>query len=269
MRKITILVFLLFLNCNSFDSRAQCKNQVTHLSGSAMVNGVNVTVTSSGFADNLIYCSSTSPYLIGFKKPSSHGTGSYTFTFSPPVNFVTLNFSGISNSSSVDEVVKLFVNGSHYSIPSPGIANGCDDLAVLLPSGDIAGCPSCAVSGWSGTTITGPVSFLTVLDTLYMGTLSGGSLFSLFLCEKNAIAEQFGNQGVKIYPNPCSDLITVSSSDFVERTFSLFDVLGRLCLKKNFSTTSTVETSQLAEGLYFYEIRYTDGTAETGKIVKK
>lgn len=52
---------------------------------------------------------------------------------------------------------------------------------MLTPAGNVGGCLGCTVSGWNGTTINGPISSLTVLDTLLSGS-PNGSLFSLFIC---------------------------------------------------------------------------------------
>lgn len=150
------------------------------MSGSVVINGINVTVTSSGNVMSLsTYCPATIPYLPGYTPGPGSGTGSFTFNFVPAVDSVRLNFSGLSNSGGSVERVVLKKNGVHYAIPLPGVPNGCDPMAVLTGGGDIEGCVGCGVSGWSGTRIGGPISQIVVLDTVISGT-PNGSVFSLF-----------------------------------------------------------------------------------------
>lgn len=182
-----IRIVALFLIAESYSNSialAQCTDQVTIQSGSTAIGCTNVSVTKFGVADyDLVYCPfATTPYMPGYNWSSGiSGTGGFVFTFTPPVSGVTLNFSGISYDPSNEEIFKLYVNGSHYAIPNAGTNNACDPMAVLTVSGDIIGCNNCGVSGWNGTSITGPISTIEVIDSLVMGS-PNGSLFSLFIC---------------------------------------------------------------------------------------
>ena len=176
--KIYILTCCLLFSFNI--TRSQCPNQVTHLTGTAIVNGVNVSVSTLGNVDdNTAYCVNTFPYFVGYNSLAGSGDGSYTFDFSPPVNSLTLDFSGISNAGIGQEAVVLEINGVHYPIPAAGDPNGCDQMAVLTPDGDITGCTSCSVSGWLGTTIGGTISSLKVSDVAVWGS-GNGAIFSLY-----------------------------------------------------------------------------------------
>ena len=169
LRKMKILIILIVIcGLETTAVLGQCTHQVLNLSGTASVNGSLVTVNSSGFVDtNSVYCNATYPYFIGYEYNSNmDGDGSYTFSFSPAISAVTLNFSGLSNEFDDIEEVKLFVNGSHYQIPIAGTSNSCDSLAVLTDNGDISACLGCPVSGWNGTTISGPINTLTIKDTV-------------------------------------------------------------------------------------------------------
>lgn len=163
---------------------AQCTDQLMHTSGSAVVAGVNVTVTSVGntCAWNTYCPGVTQPYFIGYAPGPGSGPGSFTFTFSPAINGIRLNFSGASSSAPSIEEVRLHINGAHYAMTAPGVANGCDPMALLTVAGDLTGCTGCGVSGWANTNISGfPISTLTVEDFVVGGT-PNGSLFSLWIC---------------------------------------------------------------------------------------
>lgn len=274
IHQILVGASILLIMTNPINLSSQCTNQVTHLSGSTTINGVNVAVTSSGLVDTYTtYCENTLPYFIGYHWPSSGGIGSYSFNFSPPVNSLTLNFSGISyfnGSPPAQEVIKIYINGSHYTIPSVGTTNSCDPLAMLTPEGDITGCINCGASGWNGTTITGLISSLTVLDTLYVGTNGAGSLFSLFIC--NPVLDGITDPtslATNFYPNPFTDQITFTNSKNEQTTVLLYDFLGRQCLYQTFTNSTVLKTEILSNGIYFYEIRNAKGVLKTGTLLKQ
>ena len=132
------------------ETNAQCLHQVSHINGTEIVNGITVVVSSSGeVGTNTVYCAvDTEPYLIGVNSnPGNSNDGSYTFQFTPPIDSLTLNFSGITYAGSSQEIIKLIVNGNHYPVTSVGNNNSCDTLAVLTPAGNITGCTDCDVSG--------------------------------------------------------------------------------------------------------------------------
>lgn len=252
MKQIFTLLLSGFLTAYS-SLNAQCTDQVTHTSDTATVAGSVVTVTSAGCVDvNTVYCASTVPYFIGFDYSTGNScTGSYTFTFSPAVGSVTLNFSGLSSDPSNNEIVVLMVNNAHYAIPAPGTANACDPMAVLTPSGDVGGCTGCGVSGWNGTTIPGPITTLTVIDSVTMGA-PAGSIFSLFVCPpdlKNAIGESGSNTAITLFPNPAVDHITLSGAE-TGALYSITDVTGNIVMTGKYDSRP-IDISALAPGMYF------------------
>ena len=267
-----LLTIFLLLTLSIGQGYSQCLNQVTHLTGTSLINGVNVSVTSSGIVDTFYtYCPNTFPYFIGADWTVTGGTGSYSFSFSPPIDSLTLNFSGVSNSvTCCQEVVKLFVNGNHYSIPSIGTPNGCDTMALLTPSGDIMGCSYCGVSGWNGTTISGTISSLTVLDSMILGTSTGGALFSLFICASgvNGIINPTSGFENNSYPNPFSNQLTFALSDNEQATISLYDFLGQQILQQLFINSTTINTEQFKDGIYFYQLRNSKRIIANGKVIK-
>jgi len=72
-----------------------------------------------------------------------------------------------------------------------------------------------------------------------------------------------------IYPNPTSDLITIKFNDKVEsRYFLLHDATGRIVLQKLINNSLTIDISNIPPGIYFYEVRETQGAKVFGKLVK-
>src|ERR1700722_19479413 len=65
--------------------KAQTYSQVSNTSGTSVVDGITVTVTTSGGSSGADLCSSlAAPYVL------SGGSGSYTYTFSAPVGSVEI-----------------------------------------------------------------------------------------------------------------------------------------------------------------------------------
>ncbi len=250
---------------------AQCTtNHVIHRSGSVVMNGITVKAISKGLTDSLNYCPSTFPYLIGATFPvTNSGNGGFTFAFSPAVDMVTLNFSGISYRQNMhEEDIVITVNGSHYSIPSAGVSNGCNPLAVLTASGDIRGCENCTTSGWSGTTITGPIDSITILDSVVMG-LPNGSLFSLFFCGKYVPPTPIPTSlQVAVYPNPFHDILNVMLNENRTAEIVIYDITGRKIFAKAFTRSALINISNIADGVYVYKITSEKNILKTGKLIK-
>jgi len=79
-----------------------------------------------------------------------------------------------------------------------------------------------------------------------------------------------------LYPNPFEDKLTASPPAPLQRRgekegfeLTLFDVMGRLLLRCSFVNSTTINTEQLARGIYFYEVRDKDGVGARGKVVKE
>ena len=164
---------------------AQTLQRVNHLSGSQTINDITVTVTSKGQTARLwtpnLCGGETGPYFMGYNTVDyTCSNGSYTFTFSPPVSEMKLNFTGLSSSSVYDEEMIVFVNGEHYEIQAVGTLNSCEKLAYLTNSGNFTGCYECSTSGWNDTRIEGPIYTLTVLDSVIKGE-PAGALFALYI----------------------------------------------------------------------------------------
>ncbi len=255
-------------------ANSQCTRQVMHTSGSLNIGGVNITVTSSGFVDTTTtYCLNTIPFLIGQHQPNQFGFGSYFFTFSPPIDSLTLNFSGIMDDldTNLQEVVKLYINSIHYPIPIQGIRNGCDSMAILTPAGDITGCKNCGVSGWSGTTIRGKIATLKVVDTINSQFGDGGSSFSLFISSPwgNGINTSNKNSPAVLYPNPITNNTQLTVPDFIPSQVIIYDLQGLECMREYFSHSVILNMESLPNGFYFYKIMNEQGAEYTGKILKE
>lgn len=265
--KICVFTFCSLMNFTN--SNAQCPNQVTHLIGTDVVNGIDVTVSTTGNVDdNTSYCVNTSPYFVGYNSSTGSGNGMYTFDFFPPVNSLTLNFSGISNAGIGQESIVLAINGIHYPIPAVGDPNGCDALADLTVDGDITGCVSCSVSGWLGTTINGTISSLQVADIAVWG-LGNGAIFSLFICDAETGTPEYQNIfSSDVYPNPFTSSLNLKSNTSTNVEFTLYDAFSNKLIQNTIPTISSFNTDFLSSGIYFYEMKKENNIIKKGKLIK-
>ncbi|MBK7762246.1 MAG: hypothetical protein IPI46_02600 [Bacteroidetes bacterium] len=251
---------------------AQCK--VTHLSGTMNVNGHFVTVSHTGDVDTLTYCDELlGPYVIGVHYnplPFSCKSGAYKYSFNPPVSELFLSFGSINGMSSDSEIVMVFVNGLHYSIPSVGNTLNCQQLAILTPNGDIAS-PNWNIAGWEGTQITGLIDSVEILDSVIVGC-GNGAVFSLSLCNWPVSTTNYGiiNKGVRIYPNPASSEINIEYECRSEGVFVLYNSLGQQvysCILPEGSNKIYRTLPKVVDGLYNYRCKF-EGCADAfGKLL--
>jgi hypothetical protein len=86
-----------------------------------------------------------------------------------------------------------------------------------------------------------------------------------------AITENESIQQISIYPNPVysSAILSIQSPAFSgTNTLQILDALGNIAIEKEFSgQTATVETANLAPGIYFCRIKNKQGFEGAGKII--
>jgi len=74
---------------------------------------------------------------------------------------------------------------------------------------------------------------------------------------------------VNIFPNPFADQLTIQAQTNEPSTLYLFDGLGRPVLKQLFFNSATINTSQLAKGIYYYQLSGEHGFIKTGKVIRQ
>lgn len=77
------------------------------------------------------------------------------------------------------------------------------------------------------------------------------------------------NENVSVFPNPFSDQLTFSLNNNEQTTISFHNFLGQRVLQQTFTNSTTINTEQLAYGIYFYELRNSKMTLKSGKLVKQ
>ena len=87
------------------------------------------------------------------------------------------------------------------------------------------------------------------------------------LFSKNILSvDTFNENKIKIYPNPVTDFVQISSEQSI-KTVEVYDDLGRLT-NTSFQN-QRVDVSKLSSGVYFLKITDENGAVVTNKILKK
>ncbi len=76
------------------------------------------------------------------------------------------------------------------------------------------------------------------------------------------------NVSAEIYPNPVTNELQVKTNDREQSEVIIYDVASQKILQQQFTSAFTLNTGQLAKGIYFYEVRNKNGVVKMGKLVK-
>ena len=72
-----------------------------------------------------------------------------------------------------------------------------------------------------------------------------------------------------LYPNPVEDKLNIKIDNNEPTEITLYDISSRKLLRQTFINTTTINTEQLAKGMYLYEVRNKNGIIKNGKVVKE
>ena len=92
-------------------------------------------------------------------------------------------------------------------------------------------------------------------------TTCGSSCFT-------AIEEQNQNNEITIYPNPVIDKLNIAINNNELSKIILYDVTCWKLMQQEFTNSVSLNTEQLAKGIYLYEVRNKNGVIKKGKVVK-
>lgn len=102
-------------------------------------------------------------------------------------------------------------------------------------------------------------------DYLYLSG-NGGRVYKYSLSFLSASEVGVNSNNIKIYPNPATDYVTVSSKKKIKE-IKLIDISGKTL--KTVINTSQINVSEYHPGMYFMEIILGDNTKQVTKIIKK
>jgi len=166
----------------------------------------------------------------------------------------------------------VYSPNTYYLIP-PTL--GCNGIwAVQYPQNCIAsnsiispfGCAT--INHFNGDTLffdlcSIPCEYLVVNDS---GTVC--MICLVFQQTTNVIESPATVENVTVYPNPFNDKIEVANENNIQSEIILFDITSRKILQQKFTNSVSLNTEQLAKGLYLYEVRDKNGLYKKGRVVK-
>ena len=74
---------------------------------------------------------------------------------------------------------------------------------------------------------------------------------------------------LRIYPNPIADILFINIDTHEPSTVTLYDIASQKLLQETFTGNATLNTEQLADGVYIYEVLNKKGIVRKGKVIKQ
>lgn len=88
-------------------------------------------------------------------------------------------------------------------------------------------------------------------------------------CFPTVISTSSYEDEISIYPNPFCDNLNIEVKTNEQTEIILYDISVRKLLKQEFTKAVTINSKELANGIYFYVLRNQNGVFRNGKVVKK
>jgi hypothetical protein len=149
-----------------------------------------------------------------------------------------------------------------YLIKTDSLGNsGCNET---IPA-TIVTAPATIVTT-PATIVTSPATIVTTPPTVVGG---GGTVTTL--CTTGLTPALSTGEGVTVVPNPFNDELTVSLTPPLRGGWvGLYDIYGKEILSQALLSPNTeLNTHNLKQGIYMYEVRNKEGVVKQGKLVKE
>ncbi|MBL7914425.1 MAG: T9SS type A sorting domain-containing protein, partial [Bacteroidia bacterium] len=106
-------------------------------------------------------------------------------------------------------------------------------------------------------------------DTLYVGTYGNG-VWMRSIADIHVYVQEFqqSDRSIKVYPNPASDLIYVSSSS-KDAKFIIIDLVGKEVLSGNLNSSNEINVSGLASGSYLVVFQLENSVQATKLLINR
>ncbi len=201
---------------------------------------------------------------------STGGTGS-SINVTPSVT-ATYTVDGTNSCGTDTKTVTVNVNAS----PTVSAVTS----ASILCAGNSASLTASGATTYSWTGIGAGASIVVSPTTTTTYTVEGidangcmdTTSFVQVVSPCTGIANVLANSnGINIYPNPTTGLITLVISDVTTTTeLEVFDAIGKIVLSQTISDSQTqINIAELANGIYSYRVKNANGYVAQGKLVKE
>ncbi len=92
---------------------------------------------------------------------------------------------------------------------------------------------------------------------------------SLTCVNKTGLIATKKEKNIVVYPNPFINDITIQVTENSNKEVVIFDLLSKEMIRQAFNGNITLDLQYLSKGIYYYEIRNSNGMMERGKMVKE
>lgn len=207
--------------------------------------------------------STIAPYVSNVNESFCAGTSfifngdTYTVAGSYPYSFVASN--GLDST--------LSLNLTENALPSPTVTIAGSLLSTQAYSTyqwNIGGSAIASANSQDYTALIDGAYSVTVVDA--NGCTNTSSTYVVTVSGVNELA----NQGIRYYPNPAGNELTVDVSAFSndDVAVTLIDGVGQIVLSTNINGSRALDLSSLANGIYQLKISTKDQSA-TGRLIKQ
>jgi len=182
---------------------------------------------------------------------------------------VTGMFSGLS----VQNYPRMATNGIAVAMVWPQNVNGTDQLGMLFANNIYNGFPALydtvAMNNITNADVaigSGVVHVVWEDDNSGVVRYRRGTFNPVItsLTERNTADEE-----IAVYPNPFDDQLTIVAKSSEPLEIDIYDIASKKIMQQKFTTSLSLNTRQLAKGIYIYEVKNANGVIERGKIVKE
>lgn len=196
------------------------------------------------------WCGKTFTDTGGISKSHGHGE-SFTKTFFPAQKGQNLKL--------LFKQLDLEINAD-----SLFVYNGNSTGAPIFPGGKLSG-NLLPPSAFESTHPSGAITVHFKSDRM----IARAGWAADFSCTSLAVDETTAQDGIKVYPNPTQNLLSVESSELVEE-FSIYDISGREVApsKKVNSKKFTIDFSAFTPGVYMVNFQIS-GNKKVKKVIKE
>jgi hypothetical protein len=169
----------------------------------------------------------------------------------------------------LDSTGKIYPAGA-WAAPGPNFGSGSNtgggdpnyDFSVAQEPGQKA------IVAWNKATVTFDTSYVFSCNVMNNGGICGQTPIST-----STGKVEMNNQNCIIYPNPFENYTTVmlNSNLTGDNILKLFDLSGKVVNEYKLSAggENNINTSQLAQGMYFYQLINNNQLIQNGKLIKQ
>ena len=177
----------------------------------------------------------------------------------------TLSLNGVCQATAIDSGLGIS-NNSPYWVSSVCLIYDCLPIFLHCDQGSLKKFIGVKLF-LNGNYYYGWIRFLryTIYDMAINLTPNQPILASQFTIGINEIGETFS---ANIYPVPFNDYLKIEKSNNESAEIIIYDIASRKLMQEKFTSSTVLNTEQLAKGVYLYELRNKAGVNKKGKVVK-